>query len=436
MKPKKEMLDKEKTVMKMTIGRLALKEIQRRKLNFALGLVSVTMAVTALVGALTMLRAHDARTAKIVAEKEEETTRRMAILEDDYRKIMKILGFNLLILPEDQNLADLYENHVSSKYMPEEYATRLARANLMTLQHLLPCLQQRVHWNEKGRDIFLIGTRGEVTSGQGDPKEPILVAVPRGNMVVGFELHKNLNLRVGDRVKLLGSTFTVSQCNEERGTRDDITVWTDLKESQELLNRPGLINAILALKCLCAGNDIEQIRKDIVRLLPGTQVIEEGTKVITRTEARQRAAREAREAVDAEIRNRMRVRNEQEQFASILVPLVSIASGVWIALLLIANARERRSEIGILRAIGVSSKKIRNLFLIKAFVFGTGGAVLGFITGTVTGFLWERIPGLLSLDMRLFFIALVFALLLAMLGSWIPALWASQQDPARVMREE
>ena len=54
----------------MHIGQLVVKEVLHRKLHFALGLFSVTIAVACLVGALTLLRAHDMRTDQIIALKE------------------------------------------------------------------------------------------------------------------------------------------------------------------------------------------------------------------------------------------------------------------------------------------------------------------------------------------------------------------------------
>lgn len=421
----------------MTIYTLAMKEIQRRKLNFALGLFSVTLAIATMIGALSMLKVHDLRTTEIIAQKEEETKQRMAVLEDDYRKIMKKLGFNLLILPAEQNLADLYADDFVSRYMPEEFVHQLVASNIATIQHLLPSLQQRILWPEKKRNILLIGTRGEIPFKNGKLKEPMLLAVPPGEMVAGYELHQSLELKVGDKVKLLGRSFTIHKCNEARGTKDDITIWIDLATAQSLLNRPGQINAILALKCLCAGNEIDQIRKQVAQILPGTQVIEEGSKVITRAEARIRAAQEARQAIEAERTNRANLRRELENFAAMLIPIVLLASGIWIAILFWSNIRERRSEIGVLRAIGVNSKRILAIFLWKALVVGLAGALLGFGVGIAfTLFRTGRIGFHFFFGLKLFLLALFIAPLLSLIASWIPALVASQQDPALIMREE
>jgi len=421
----------------MSIFQLALKEIVRRKFNFLLGLISVVLAVTIFVGSLTMLKAHDIQTEKIIAQKEKETKQRMAALEDDYRKIMKNLGFNLLLIPKEQNLGDLYADDFASKYMPEENVAKLSASKIMSIRHLLPSLQQKIKWPEQRRTIILIGARGEVPFLHRAPKEPMLIAVPKGKAIVGHELAASLNLHAGDSVKLLGKTFKIEKCNEERGTKDDITIWIDLQQAQRLLQRPGQINAILALKCHCAGNELSTVRKEIADILPDVQVVERGAKVLTRAEARDRAAREAQEALQAEVLNRRRVRHEQERFSSILVPLVLLAGGIWIGLVFISNVRERKSEIGILQAIGVQSRKILFLFLSKALIMGAAGAVLGYFIGVLSGMKWQGVSSVkVLLDGRLFLLALLMALLLSLTASWLPAFLASQQDPADILREE
>ena len=362
----------------MKIGLLVVKEIKRRKLNFSLGLLSVIFAVASVTGALTMLKIHDINSDKLISGKEKETRERLAVLQDDYRKITKKLGFNLLILPEDQNLSDLYADDFAAKLMPESYVDSLANSRSIFIRHLLPSLQEKMIWPEKHRTIILTGIRGEVPFLHKNPKEPIIQAVPKGTIVLGYELHKSMQIKEGDKVTLKGDIFTVRKCNEARGNKDDITVWIALDEAQKILNKEGKINAIQALKCHCAGNSLAAVRDEVHSVLPGTQVIEKGSKVLMRAEARDRAAREALEAIEAEKNHRKSMRKEQEHFASILVPVVLFGSGIWIAFLFIGNVRERKSEIGVLRAVGVKEWKIMKLFLLKAVIIGVLGAIAGY----------------------------------------------------------
>jgi len=403
----------------MSIWRLVVREILYRKLGFALGLLAVAVAVGSLVAALTLLRAHDVRT--------DEVMRRM---EDAHRKTMKDLGFNVVIIPKGQNLGDFYADDFASKYMPEEYVERLAASRIVTVRHLLPSLQQKLKWPERERTIILVGVRGEVPMVHRNPLKPLLEPVPRGGMVVGHELHRSLGLKAGDSCELLGKDFTVAKLHDERGTKDDITVWINLGEAQEMLDKKGLINGILALECKCAWADLDKVREDISRILPETQVIEKATKALVRAEARKTAAE-----------TRARLRKEREDLAAILVPVVIACCGVWIALLSFANVRERRAEIGILRALGLRSRQILLVFLGKAIMIGLVGAIVGYLAGWLGGAFWAgALQG--GTGLRVLFdpwalvLALAAAPVLSGVAGWVPAVLAAQADPAEVLQEE
>src|SRR5688572_31090206 len=106
----------------MRLGTLILIELRHRWLNSVLSLVTALVAVGCLVAALALLREHRLATAAIITTKEEETRARLATLADDMRKITVRMGFNILILPKDQNLGDFYADDFAQKTMPEEYA--------------------------------------------------------------------------------------------------------------------------------------------------------------------------------------------------------------------------------------------------------------------------------------------------------------------------
>lgn len=424
----------------MKLLRLVGREMLHRKLGLALGVASAAVAVACLVASQSILRKHDARTDQLIATRETETARLMATLEDDTRKLMLKMGFNVLILPKDQKLSDLYANDFASHTMPEEYATRLAKSRVATINHILPSLQEKVKWTEQNRTILLMGVRGEVYI-QSAQQKPLLEAVAPGTLVLGSELGGSLGLKAGNKTQLLGHEFTVAKINPERGNKDDITVWMDLARAQEILGKPGLINGILALDCTCDTLDrLGRIRPEIARILPDTQVIEYASQAVTRAEARHRAAAEARAAIQREKDGRTALRNEREALVAVLVPVVMAASGIWIGLLALANVRERRGEIGILRALGLRAPQILFLILSKALVIGIAGAALGYVAGRGTGMLWHEAPGapplpMAFLDPALLATVFVAAPTLAALASWLPAMIAAQQDPAVVLRD-
>jgi len=448
----------------MTILRLVTKEILHRKVNFILGLLSVVVAVVCLLGAIASLRGYDLRTEAIVEAKQaeteqrmnelEETTRReMAKLEDEIRKIMKGLGFNIYIFPEGQDLSEVYSEGYASKTMPEEYVDKLAASDIVTVNHLLPSLTQKADWPEKKRKVILVGIRGEVPLKLKDPKKPLLKPVPEGKVVLGYELHRSLDLSEGDGISFKGKEFTVHKCHAERGTADDITVWMNLREAQALLSMEGRINAIQALECNCATVDrLGDVRKEISAILPDTQVIEKGSKALARAEARLTAKKtaekqfaEARDAGRREINaarlQRAELKEEREAVAAALAPSIIVLCVVWIAFLTFTNVRERTQEIGILRAIGVGSRSILMIFLFKACLMGALGAGLGCLALLGLGdyvseaaFSGYAIARLVPFGEIVLVIAI--APLVACGAAWLPALAASQQDPAVVLRGE
>lgn len=429
----------------MTIWKLVTSEILHRRMNFALGVLSVMVASASFIGSITLLRIHDLHTNQILEAKQEELAKRMAELKDDTRKAMLKLGFNVVILPKDQNLADWYAEDYASKYMPEDYVHKLADSGIVTVRHFLPSLQQKIEWPERKRKIILVGARGEVPNLHKNPVKPLVQPVPPGTISLGYELHRSMDLKVGEKVKLMGKEFTIHACHKERGNKDDITAWIYLAEAQELLDKQGLINAILALECMCAGMDaLPLIRKEIAAILPGTQVIERGSRALARAEARTKVEAEAKIAIEKEMLGRQHLREIRERLASILTPVIVTACAVWVALLGFTNVRARREEIGILRALGVSAKGILAMFISRHILVGILGGAMGFCAGVLAAVYFSAalegtriwIAGTDLSVAGLLVLSVGGAAALAVIAGWIPTMTAIRQDPADVLREE
>ncbi len=451
----------------MNVRRLVVREIKHRKLNFAMGLLSVAVAVASLVGAQTLLTADGIITDRLlnakeveveqsVAEKETAVEKAGKELQDMIRKQMLGLGFNVLILPESQSLSELHLNGSMSATMPEEYVDRLANSKIVTVNHLLPSVTKRIQWEEHDLEVVVVGTRGEVPIQHRGLKKPLLAEVAAGRMVVGHEIQQQLDLNEGDTVQLKGREFTVSKVHAERGSVDDVTVWINLAEAQKILGMQNLINAILALECGCTGDRISQIRAEIIDILPGTQVVERYSQALTRAESRAKAKASAEASLEQakqsgteqlalERSTRQDLEDRHSGFAAILVPLIILGSIFTIGLLALMNSRQRSQEIGILRAIGLSTRQLMLVFLIKAAAVGLLGGLVGVSAGLMVGRLlgssqshptsWAELLGAENLP-AMILMAPVAALLLTGLASWLPALLAARQDPAVILQKE
>ena len=63
--------------------------------------------------------------------------------------------------------------------------------------------------------------------------------------------------------------------------------------------------------------------------------------------------------------------------ASVLIPLVAVLCIAVVGVLSFTNVRDRQSEIGIFRAMGVTAGRILQVFLARAFLSGFLGSILG-----------------------------------------------------------
>lgn len=438
----------------MNLRRLILREILHRKTSFVISAMVVTAAVSALVAVAALLGAHDHRTGAMLDEMNAETQRlsdkfatEMKAHEDSVRKTMKGLGFNVYIFPEGQELSEVYAEGFASKTMPENYVNKLANSPIVTVNHLLPSLTRKLKWTECNRTVILIGIRGEVPLAFKDPKKPLIQPVTHGRLALGYELHTSLGLVQGDVTTFKGRQFTVESCHSERGTKDDITIWMHLEECQDILDAKGRINEIKALECNCESLDrLGEIRAEIAGILPGTKVIEVESRALARAEERVKAKKlaastlAARRAEAAGLReNRAALRSENENKYGHLLLVLGLGVAATLGLLAFANARERRSEIGLLRAIGVPARSILVALLARAALVGLLGVGLAILlallaaaplqAGPLDGFdprsLASDIPALL-----------LGAPALAAAAAWLPALHATRLDPAGILRHE
>ena len=452
----------------MSVWRLIGREIAHRKLNFGLALLAVAIASACLVGAETVLTvdrsatdailsARQAQVEEAIAAREEDVRATGAALEDAIRKHMLGLGFNILILPEKQDLSELHLNGTLSATMQEEYVDRLANSSIVSIDHLLPSVMKRVHWPERDMDIVLYGTRGEVPVMHRGRKKPMLDAVAPGQIVVGYEIHSQLGLKEGDTIQLMDREFTVSKLHPQRGSTDDVTVWIDLKTAQEMLSMQNLVHAILALECQCAGDRITQVREELATILPGTQVIERYSQALARAEARDKAKQTAVAALEAEKKSgeallkqeadsRFQLESQHQQLAGLIVPLSLLGAAALVGLLAFVNARQRREEIGLLLALGLRTRQVMTLFLGKAVLVGLIGGLLGVGLGLVLGSRGgESLAGaptlssLMSTSQAIRTSVLttpLIAVALAAVASWAAALFAARQDAAIVLQGE
>ena len=77
-----------------------------------------------------------------------------------------------------------------------------------------------------------------------------------------------------------------------------------------------------------------------------------------------------------------------EGLVSVMLPLVVLVAAIFVGIVTWLNVRERRAEIGLLRALGKRTSQIAALFLVKAVLIGLlGGVAAGLVCLAAYGLL-------------------------------------------------
>lgn len=379
----------------MSPSLLMLRELRLRWLNFTLALLAVAAATALIVSLTAMGRASNAET----------------------KRLMRNLGFNLVILPGAADLAAYWGADQIHGEMPAEYVHRLSQTPGIGADHYVGTLQQKLQW--RGLDVLLTGVLPERNAVDAPGKEPMGYQIPRGKCYVGFAIAQALKLREGDALDIEGVPLKIERCLVEDGSREDARLYCHLADAQRIAGRPGRINMIQALGCLCYGGPLSILRDRIGKVLPDTYVTELRNIAIARSETRHMVERNVE---------------------SIVAAVIGVCA-LWVALLAWLNVRERRQEIGILRALGFASGQLALLFLGRAVLIGILGALIGFFAGTwvsmhygaeAFALSFAKVKPAVDLLPRL----LLGAVGVSVLACLLPTMAAVTQDPAATLTEE
>lgn len=383
----------------MTLVGLILRELRHHWVNALLGTLGLVIAVALLV-AVTM------------------TT---AAAERETRRVMRDLGFNLRIIPRATDMDYFWTYGIPDQTMPEAAVKRLADQHgvFLSFNHLTPALEGRI--DVAGRPALLTGI-GETIVDPSGGKKPMGFSIKPGQVFLGRAIADRLETKRGATIRLKDHEFTVERILGESGTEEDVRIYGALADVQSVLGLPGRINEIKAIDCLCLTADedpLSQLRAVIEEVLPEARVLQLTVLADARAKQRQMA----------------------ERYARFSVPLVLLVGAGWLSLLTWLNVRERRTEIGLWRALGHGSARIAGLLLGKAAVLGVIGAGIGYGLGTWIALsagpeMFQVTAKSLKADPTLLIWAILLTPAFAAVASLLPAMLAVAQEPARTLRAD
>lgn len=376
---------------------------------------------------------------------------------------MHTLGANMIILPKVAPVSGYYTADFGDEVIPEDYIHRLTSSELAEkIHHVIPKLsssygiqgekliltgvlpkrehQARPKWRSGGLSLLMSEKDGEKKAHKKEKEEAprqhqvssvapelsleasrksrertSLEDIEKDEVFLGNESSRLLGKKKGDRLKIGPYDFEVVKVLEEIGSVDDLRVFIHLHQAQEILGKGRVINAIELIGCGCK-HDMLLLGSNIEKLLPGVR-----TRTITQI-ARTQAGT-------------VRL---IERFTFVILFVVLVVGWGLISNTMASNVLERHREIGILMAIGASSRFIFLVFIKKAVALGFFGGLLGFFIGTMSA-AWIG-PKLLDLNIEprpeLLIWTLLGTMILTVVFSWIPSVRATKSDPAALLMED
>ncbi len=131
-------------------------------------------------------------------------------------------------------------------------------------------------------------------------------------------------------------------------------------------------------------------------------------------------------------------------FFLVVIVLSVVIAGLIVAIMVLINVRERRREIGIMKAIGASNGQVMLIFIIQVLVVSLIGGLLGLIAGYYGSVAMVKLINYLGYSIRIviipvpefFALGLATALATGVLASIPPLISVIRIRPAEVIRME
>lgn len=236
-------------------------------------------------------------------------------------------------------------------------------------------------------------------------------------LLAGSKAAAALGLAPGAEIVLGGGALRVAGVLESTGSEDDNVLFMDLHALQKLHGKENLAHYV-EVAALCAGCPIEEITAQLAQKLPDVEIT----------------------AMQQVVKQRMMTVDFVKQLALSVSVVILLTACVMIALSIFSSVNERKSEIGVLRAVGFSRGSIFFLFSLEALLVGLLAGLLGYAggfaasvkmlsmleltreTGATLAFDWLRLAATLS----------GVAGLAAASAAW-PAFKAAQVEPSQAL---
>ena len=333
---------------------------------------------------------------------------------------LRAYGANIIIRPQEQSLligmGGLEFGEVAAPQTLAEDSLEPIK-QVQGVVGMLPYLYAIVDVSE--RPVILAGVDLSTTRSintwwqvQGRwPQSPDEILVGRrAAEMLGLSLGKSLLVAYGGQTQTLRVAGVL-----ETGAAEDDQLVASLPAVQTITSQPGQVTLIM-VSALTADRSLDTTADEIQALLPAAEV---------RTLAQFAQAEE-------------KVLNKVRLLIGLVAALVLLAGALTVAGTLNTMVIERRTEIGLMKALGAAEERVANLFLVEAMSVGIVGGLAGYLGGLALALAigWKVFDTLITPTLWALPGTLLVGLVVAWAAGLLPVQRALRIDPVITLRGE
>lgn len=364
----------------MNLLLLIFNEIKFHKINFWVSVFSLGIIVCLLLLSSSFVFTQYQDGITVIKDKETKTKALMNGMVTDYKVITDRMGYTIRILSQNQPLNDFYSSGFGGEYISEKVLDTLMTLFSKEIRCALPVMQIKAQWSPVNRSVLFsgLGTSRSFTEYELPSSIP---KVSEGCIALGFELPTYPEAIKGSNVQIKGKRFTITSCEGQRGSLDDITVWMRLNDLQKTFSIFSKISEIRVWPVLDTAHSISGLASRIESSIKSCKVICISAPSVMQVKARETAAAIAKETIATEKKANQIIFLKHKKYLLVFSIVSVLACSVWISILVLQNVSVRQEELMILRVIGYPDISIVKMLGARGFFLGFCGTSLGLMSG-------------------------------------------------------
>lgn len=387
----------------MTISKLVLKNITRRKGRFIFTLLGITIGIASFVTLLSLGGG----------------------LKNEIKRQAGGIGANLIATPKGwcaYEQVSVLTGEQLPEAIPFEEVKKISAVKGITA---IPYLTEKTAI--KNNPVPVIGILPEemkTFKGWEIEKGNYFASQDEKAIVIGSGIAKQFSLNLMDELTIRKEKFPVTGILKETGGKDDIAIFMPLSVAQKLYAVDGMVSFI-AVKV----DDISKTDEYILKIQEISNVAVVSDKQL--------------------LKSVLSIVSTVSITLQLIAAVSILAAAFGIINTMMTAIYERKREIGILMAIGASQGDIFKVFLMESGLYGILGGIIGAAAGLAfssiaspyisqnefTAFI-KGSKDVWTFDVRLVFGAMAFSLFVSLASGLYPAWRASKLTPVEAINYE